>query len=82
MPPGLVVRPITTLEYHVTLVLQEFATGQPVGIVPHLETVREACKRVKFDNRRPRTHFRRESESTAKIPHRAIAHAHVSPHRS
>lgn len=40
MPPGLVMWPVTMLEYHVTLALQVLAAGQPVGIVPHLETSR------------------------------------------
>lgn len=38
MPLGLVVRPVPVHEYRVPLVLQEFATGQPIGIIPHLET--------------------------------------------
>lgn len=69
-------------KYHVTLVLQELATGQPVRIIPHLETTQGRVNALESPGHGIKTHFRLESESTAKIPHRAIAHVHDSPHRS
>lgn len=82
MSPGLVMWPVAILEYLKSIALQDLTTGQPVRIIPHLETTQEACQRVRFDMLRTETHFRLESESTARIPHRAMAHAHDSPHRS
>lgn len=82
MLPVFVVRPTAMDKCQVAFIFQELATGQPVGIVPHPEPTQGACQPAKFDKLWLETHFRRESESTARIPHRAIAHAHDSPHRS
>lgn len=54
MPFGLVVWPVTMHEYHVALVLQELATGQPVRIIPHLETTQGCVNASDSSRYRPR----------------------------
>lgn len=48
VPLCLVVWPVTMYKYHVTFVLQELATGQSVGILPHLEATHHVSQRVQF----------------------------------